>query len=122
MATIDQNGLEVLDQRPVAAPVNIYARRSTLSDLQQMYRLAAQIAADTGAETAEEADDFDVGDDFDPSVPFESLAGHLDEDAFQQALAESVRNGTPPLAGPDATADAELSQKTESSGTPPASD
>lgn len=120
MATIDQNGFEILDQRPVAAPVNIYARRSTLADLQQMYRLAAQHAAETGAETPEEADDFNVGDDFDPSVPFESLAGHLDEDAFQQALAESVRNGEQASARTSPAPNGEQQAPAEPSGTPPA--
>lgn len=42
-------------------------------------RLAAEAAA-AGAETWEEADDFDIGDDFDPESPYEEVF----EGAFDQ--------------------------------------
>lgn len=73
---IDANGFEVLSDRPVAVPVYVQGRRSTLQDLRDQYNLSRRIAEMDGKETPEEADDFNIGDDYDPSVPFEHHADH----------------------------------------------
>ena len=61
------------DPEPVAMPVG-FERPPTLAE--QVARLVrsnelARLAQSEGMETFEEADDFDVDDDFDPSTPWE---------------------------------------------------
>lgn len=72
MAVLDDRGHEVLDATPVAMPVG-WSRPPSLQD--QVRRFVRQElsrqAAEAGMETFEEADDFDVGDDFEPSSPWE---------------------------------------------------
>lgn len=57
-------------------------------------RLAAEAAA-AGAETWEEADDFDVGDDYDPTSPYEEMF----EGAFDH-LQQPPSHGSPEDASP----------------------
>lgn len=64
---------EKVDSKPMALPVN-YKRPPTLAE--QVARLVRseqlkQAAQNAGNETFEESDDFDIGDDFDPSSPYE---------------------------------------------------
>lgn len=69
------DGRELLDPTPMAPPVG-YKRQPSLSEqIREMVR-SERLAADLdglGFETLEEADDFDVGDDFDPSSPYEEV-------------------------------------------------
>jgi len=64
---------ENLDPTPVAPPVGYKAAPSLSDQIREMVRserLALE-AAQGGFETFEEADDFEVGDDYDPSTPYE---------------------------------------------------
>lgn len=71
LATLDENGSEVLDPTPVAVPLRFQQKISTLDDIRALVRKELSIvAASKGFETFEEADDFDVGD-FDPTSPYE---------------------------------------------------
>lgn len=71
LSKYDKDGNEIMDSTPVAAslrirPVSEYRR------LTQMIRYEmSQAAAKSGFETLQESEDFDVGDDFDPTTPFE---------------------------------------------------
>lgn len=68
---LDQRGFEIPDQTPVAVPAYIkkYDQRDTIKEL--IRQALSQEAHNAGYETFEEADDFDVGDDYDPTSPYE---------------------------------------------------
>lgn len=71
---LNEDGHEVLDGTPIAPPVG-YRKQPSLSDqIREMIRSErlAQDLASRGVETFEDADDFEVGDDFDPSTPYEN--------------------------------------------------
>lgn len=64
---------EDLDYTPVSIPLR-FTRKSSLSEVvRHMVRSEqlAKAAEEMGYETFEEADDFDVGDDYDPHSPYE---------------------------------------------------
>lgn len=71
--SLDQDGREVLDTTPVAPPVGYRRQPSMVENIRAMIRSEKlrQEAAEAGYETFEEADDFDVGDDYDPTSPYE---------------------------------------------------
>ncbi|QXP07906.1 MAG: hypothetical protein [Arizlama microvirus] len=71
---LTDTGAEINNDPPVAVPAN-YKRPLTLAEqVRLMCRTQlSQMAANEGHETWEEADDFDVGDDFDPSSPHELI-------------------------------------------------
>ena len=71
---LSPGGFEVPDPTPVAPPVG-YVRHVPLAEqIRNMVRSEAlrQAAEQAGAETFEEADDFDV-EDFDPRSPYEEV-------------------------------------------------
>lgn len=64
---------EIVNPVPVAPPVGFRRQPSMVDivrDMVRSERLRQEVQA-AGMETFEEADDFDVGDDFDPSSPYE---------------------------------------------------
>lgn len=63
---LDQFGNEVLDDTPVAVPVRLLRPPSKFEELRAMMGAISRQAAMSGQETEEEANDFDVGDDYDP--------------------------------------------------------
>ncbi|UDN67493.1 hypothetical protein [robinz microvirus RP_32] len=68
---LDLHGREIPNPLPLAPPVG-YKKSPTIAEqMRQMIRMASYEAAHAGAETEEEANDFDVGEDFDPSTPYE---------------------------------------------------
>lgn len=72
MSKLNARGHEILDDTPVAMPVG-FNRPPTLADqIRAMVKgeLSRQ-ASEQGLETFEDADDFDVDDDMDPSSPWE---------------------------------------------------
>lgn len=81
--TIGPRGSEINSGEPVDVPLG-YRRPPTLD--QQIQRLVrdavSRQAAQDGFETFEEADDFDVGDDYDPTSPYEMV--------FDPAVGEAV--------------------------------
>lgn len=98
---INEYGQEVLSAKPVAAPVRLGPAPNTLEALAAQYRAAYELAKQFNSEleSPEDAEDFSIGD-YDPSVPFESLADSYDEDLFQQMLAlhneQQARNSDVP--------------------------
>lgn len=62
---------EFPDATPVTRAVNIRAKIGTLEEMRRAYHLIRLEAEAHQIETPEDADDFDVGDDFDPASPFE---------------------------------------------------
>lgn len=73
MPKLDEFGREVLDSTPMQPPIGYHRTPSLAEQIRSMVRsekLALEAEA-AGAETFEEADDFDVGDDFDPTSPYE---------------------------------------------------
>lgn len=70
---LDHRGREKPDPTPIAPPIGYKRQPSLHEQIRQMVRsekLAMEAAAQ-GYETFDEADDFDVGDDIDPSSPYE---------------------------------------------------
>ncbi len=72
---LNADGHEILSSEPIAVPMG-FKKPETLAE--QVRRLVRheQFATAMGgddAETFEEADDFDIGDDFDPESPFEQV-------------------------------------------------
>lgn len=79
MAKLNENGHEILDPTPMAIPIGFKRPETLAEQIKRMVRSErlAQEAEAQGYETWEEADDFDVDDDFDPSSPYEQ---HFDTD------------------------------------------
>lgn len=72
--TLTPEGGEVLDPTPIAPPIG-YTRTPSLSEqIRMMVRSEklAQEARDAGHETFEEADDFDIGEDYEPNSPYQA--------------------------------------------------
>lgn len=73
---LNEDGSEILDSRPMEPPVGYKAQPSLSEQIRAMVR-SEQLAAAAeagGAETFDEADDFDVPDDpIDPSTPYEEV-------------------------------------------------
>lgn len=83
---------EVPDPTPMEIPARFKRPPSQYQQMAEILRSQTflQHVASQGQETEEEANDFDVGDDFDPSSPWEeSFYGQFDEDR------EVVRKGPP---------------------------
>ena len=69
---IDDDGFEVLSPEPVAIPAHLKRPLTLAEQVRQSIRTEfSRMAADSGFETFEEADDFVVGDDYDPTSPYE---------------------------------------------------
>lgn len=71
---IGTDGREYNDPTPMAPPIG-YKRAPSMVEIireQVRHALLAQAAEASGHETFEEADDFDIGDDYDPSTPWEN--------------------------------------------------
>jgi len=68
-------GKEFGSSVPIAPPVGYKKQPSLAEQIRLMVRSERlrQEALAAGAETFEEADDFDVGDDFEPSSPYEEV-------------------------------------------------
>jgi len=67
------DGREVVSAVPMAPPIGWKKQPSMIEHIKALVRSErlAQEAAAAGFETPEEADDFDVGDDYDPTSPYE---------------------------------------------------
>lgn len=78
---LDDDGAEVLDPTPVAMPVKFKRSRSLIEDVQALVQGELSRLADAhGFESFDEADDFDVGEDYDPRSPHELDDGQLEYD------------------------------------------
>lgn len=72
-AYLDLDGREMPSPLPVAPPVGYKKRPSLSEQIREMVRSEhlRRAAVESGMETFEEADDFDVPDDEDPASPYE---------------------------------------------------
>lgn len=72
LCTFDEDGRECLDVSQVAVPLRFKAQENISAQVARLVETHLSVmAADQGYETFEEADDFDVGDDYDPQSPYE---------------------------------------------------
>lgn len=72
---LDAHGHEIPDPRPMTIPAG-FKRPETLAEtVKRLVRSEqwAKAMEEAGEETFEEADDFEVGDDYDPSSPYEQF-------------------------------------------------
>lgn len=78
VARLDENGWEILDPAPLAIPGNVRIPETLAQTVQRLVRTSVSAyAASRGAETFEEAEDFDVDDEFDPTTPYEVFFDHV---------------------------------------------
>lgn len=86
-------GALIPDPTPIAPPVG-YVRQPSITerirDMVRSERLRAEVEA-AGAETFEESEDFDVGDDFDPQSPYEEI--------FDPPIPDASTGGSAPPGG-----------------------
>lgn len=67
----NERGEELMDPTPIAVPFK-FQQRSQFDWMRQFIRQeVSRHAAEQGYESFEEANDFNVGDDFDPTTPYE---------------------------------------------------
>lgn len=72
MAQLDERGHEILDPTPIALPLGLKRPPTLQETIKQLIRTEmSRKAAQEGQETFEEADDLEVGEDFDPTSPWE---------------------------------------------------
>lgn len=70
--TTDAQGREIPDPNPLELPLGFKRPETLAEQVQRLVRNSvSEYARLHGHETFEESEDFDVGDDFDPSTPYE---------------------------------------------------
>lgn len=89
---LNERGEEMLDQTPMAIPTGLSRAQTLAEKVAMMVRSERfnEAMRAAGAETFEEADDFDVGDDFDPTSPWENDY-HLPLDEERRLMAQSAQ-------------------------------
>lgn len=89
---------EVLSAIPVAPPVGYKKQPSMVDHIRGLVRSEhlRWAAQNSGAETFEEADDFEVGDDYDPTSPYEGDFDAPLPPPTPPSDAPSLKPGTPP--------------------------
>lgn len=85
-SALDDKGREVVDGIPLAPPVGYRAEMSQSERIRQMIqsehlRMAAEMQ---GMESFQQADDFNVDDDYDPSSPYEDQFDPVDYEVRRQ--------------------------------------
>lgn len=81
VASLNKDGTEKPDPESLTAPVGLRKPETIQEQIRRMVRTEASLyASEQGQETFEEADDFDIGDDYDPTSPYEMNFDH--ENAF----------------------------------------
>lgn len=68
---LNEQGQLVPDPTPMAPPIGYRPQPSMIDIVRQQVLAVSQEAARAGFESEEEADDFNVGDDYTPSSPYE---------------------------------------------------
>lgn len=85
-----EDGSENLDPKKIAIPAGFKRPENIQDMIQRALRGAARAAEAGGFETPEESDDFEVGDDFDPSIPMESEFFSPHELVFDQEIGREL--------------------------------
>lgn len=101
---LDEHGREKPNPTPVAPPIGYIKQPSIAEQMRMMIRQASYEAAQAGAETEAEANDFDV-DEYDPTSPYEH--DFEPDPALEHLLAlqsAPPKPTTPPTATPSAPA------------------
>ncbi|UOF79229.1 hypothetical protein [Microviridae sp.] len=98
---LDERGRELLDGRPMEPPVGYNPQPSLMEKIRKMVH-DAQVQRDlakAGVETFDEANDFDVGDDYDPTSPWEQ---YYEPTPFERFIAdkEAAQKAEPPREPP----------------------
>lgn len=95
----NQKGEELPDPVPMAPPIGYKKQPSMVDMIRNMVRSEAlrQAAEKSGHESFEDADDFETGDDDDPSTPYEEVFEPTPVDELKRRAAEATR--TPPEGG-----------------------
>lgn len=99
VSELDPDGREVLDPVPMSPPINFKGSDRNMFDImrEQIRRELSEAAAAEGKETFEEADDFDVDDDYEPSTPWEKeFDPELRNLQFRQIDVERMERGLAP--------------------------
>lgn len=89
---LTKDGMEVNDPVPVDPPVGYKAQPSMFEIVRKMIReekLKAALEAE-GFESPEEADDFEVGDDYEPSSPYEHNFDHVADAGELKRLRDAI--------------------------------
>lgn len=69
----DEYGREIPDPNPVEVPLGMKRPETLAEQVQRLVRTSISAHAEMhGAESFEEADDFDIEEDFDPTTPYET--------------------------------------------------
>lgn len=68
---LDANGWEIPDPQPLEIPGGFKKPETLQEQIRRLIRAASEDAKNQGLETFEEAEDFNVDDDFDPNTPYE---------------------------------------------------
>lgn len=114
--SLNTDGQEILDPTPIAPPLG-YTRQPSLAEQIRAMVVSEKLrleAMEAGAETFEESDDFDVGDDFDPQSEWEN--------DFDPPIADLIRDGKASLEQKEKTAQTAVESqklKKEPEATPP---
>lgn len=96
MAQFNERGQQIPDQTPVEVPLRFTRPLSMQDEIRRFVRQElSNRAADDGAESFEEADDFEVDDDEDLASPYELMA---EEPAFKDG--SDLTKPEPPPAKP----------------------
>lgn len=102
---IGKDGREYGDDTPMAPPVG-YKRQPTMVEIIREAVRNEKLQQDlraAGHETFEEADDFDIGDDYDPQTPYENDFDPPIREVFAEAEASMAARAAPaPAASPPA--------------------
>lgn len=106
---LDKNGHEIPDSRTLAPALNLRPEPTLAERIREITRSERlrQEAIAAGHETFEEADDFEVGDDYDPESPYE-----MEFDPPPRPQAAPAEAGTPQA--PRQTANPEPTPRSES--------
>lgn len=100
---LNEIGSEILDSTPMEPPLGFKREESMFDVMRKMIADREREIREAGYETPEEADDFDVDDDFDPTSPYEH---NFDPPADPEKLPSEVPPGAsrkaaePPSDGP----------------------
>lgn len=111
VSALAPDGSEVPDPTPMAPPVGYKPAPSLADQIREMVRSErlAREAQEAGFETFEEADDFDVGDDYEPNTPYEetfdpqgrSSFTPVDEVTRQEQAANEAAKAKAPSSPPE---------------------
>lgn len=116
---LDTHGHEIPDPTPVEPPIG-YVKQPSLAEQIRQAILSDRLkreAEQAGLETFEEADDFDVGDDYDPSSPYEETFQPVNPAPTTKTVVEAEKRVAETLTAP--AGDSEAPDTGEAPAVPP---